>query len=126
MRCGLAQLELCTEDVYATVDKTSAAVSAAVDHTLTEAGVAHRVNTAGNLFSVFFTDDDVADYAAASRQSLRRYAAFFHAMLDHGVYPPPSAFEAWFVGSAHDDAAVDRVAVAAHHAARAAAEVAPS
>ena len=44
-------------------------------------------------------------------------------MLDHGVYLPPSAFEAWFVGASHDSAAVDRIAAALPYAARAAAAV---
>ena len=57
-------------------------------------------------------------------QSTARYAAFFHSMLDSGVYLPPSAFEAWFVSSAHDDEAVERIAAAASGAARAAAAVA--
>jgi len=61
--------------------------------------------------------------ATARTQDTRRYAAFFHAMLDNGVYLPPSAFEAWFVGAAHDGRALDRVAAAAKKAANAAADV---
>src|SRR5207245_2830363 len=52
---GLAQLQHCTDDVYARVDKTAQAVSSAVSHALADAGVAHRIYSAGNLFSVFFT-----------------------------------------------------------------------
>jgi glutamate-1-semialdehyde 2,1-aminomutase len=51
-----------------------------------------------------------------------RYAPFFHAMLDAGVYLPPSAFEAWFVTAAHDEQAIERIAAALPDAARAAAE----
>ncbi len=83
--------------------------------------MAHRVQVAGNLFSVFFTDQPVRDYAGAAAQEAWRYRAFFHAMLDAGVYLPPSAFEAWFVSAAHDDAALDRVVAALPGAARAAA-----
>ena len=61
------------------------------------------------------------NYADAQGQEVFRYAPFFHAMLEHGVYLPPSVFEAWFVSSAHDDAAMDRIAEALPHAARAAA-----
>jgi glutamate-1-semialdehyde 2,1-aminomutase len=121
---GLAQLRACTDDVYVHLDKTAAAIAGLAGDALQAAGCPHRVSTAGNLFSVFFTDDEVIDYAGASRQSTARYSAFFHAMLDRGVYLPPSAFEAWFVGASHDTAAVDRVADALPHAARAAAEVA--
>ena len=120
---GLAQLRLCTDDVYAHLDKTALRVAAAVSDALSAAGVEHQVNTAGNLFSVFFTGRHVVDYATAKTQNTRRYSAFFHAMLEHGVHLPPSAYEAWFVGATHDDAVVDRVASAAVPAARAAAEV---
>ena len=61
------------------------------------------------------------DYDEARTQESWRYAAFFHAMLDHGVYLPPSAFEAWFVSAAHDDAALDRLVDALPAAATAAA-----
>ena len=118
---GLAQLRHCTDDVYATVDKTALAVSGIVSDALHEAGVVHRLNTAGSLFSFFFTDHEVIDYATAKQQDVTAYKAFFHAMLDRGVYLPPSAYEAWFVGASHDDDALQRISDAAPHAARAAA-----
>jgi glutamate-1-semialdehyde 2,1-aminomutase len=65
----------------------------------------------------------VPDYATASTQVTARYAAFFHSMLDAGVYLPPSAYESWFLSSAHDDRALDRVVSALPAAAAAAAEV---
>ena len=118
---GLATLRACTPDVYAHLDRTAATVSALVTHALSEAGVQHRLQHAGNLFSIFFADHDVSDFVAAQAQETSRYAAFFHALLDRGVYAPPSAFEAWFVSAAHDDDAIARIAVALPHAARAAA-----
>jgi glutamate-1-semialdehyde 2,1-aminomutase len=77
------------------------------------------------LFSVFFTDGPVTDYDAARRQSTDAFAAFFHAMLDGGVYLPPSAFEAWFVSGAHDDESLSRIERALPAAARAAATARP-
>ena len=74
------------------------------------------------MFSVFFGEGGVRDYAAASSQDTGAYAAFFHSMLDQGVYLPPSAFECWFVSAAHDDQAVSAVLQALPAAARAAAE----
>jgi glutamate-1-semialdehyde 2,1-aminomutase len=118
---GLAQLSLCTDEVYAHVDATAANVASIVSAALADAGVAHCVNAAGSLFSFFFTDRAVTDFASAKTTSVAAYAAFFHSMLDHGVYLPPSAFEAWFVGASHDDAALDRIAVALPSAAAAAA-----
>jgi glutamate-1-semialdehyde 2,1-aminomutase len=119
---GLAQLRQCTAEVYQRLDRTATTVATAVKSALDEAGVACRVNTAGNLFSVFFTDTDVSDFTTASTTSVTRYAAFFHAMLDAGVYLPPSAYEAWFVGAAHDEVAVGRIVDALPAAAKAAAQ----
>ena len=76
---------------------------------------------AGNLFSVFFAEQPVLDFAAAQAAETFRYKPFFHSMLDAGVYLPPSAFEAWFVNAAMDDAAMARIADALPAAARAAA-----
>ncbi len=118
---GRRTLELCTDEVYAHLDATSATVARLASEALSAEGVEHRVNTAGNLFSIFFCDHAVVDYATATRQNVLRYKAFFHEMLSRGVYLPPSAYESWFVSAAHDDAALDRVAEALPHAARAAA-----
>ncbi|MCA1823045.1 MAG: glutamate-1-semialdehyde 2,1-aminomutase [Frankia sp.] len=122
---GIATLGQCTPDVYAHLDKTALAVAEIVSASLDDAGVAYRLNTAGNLFSFFFTERAVVDYATARRQSTARYAVFFHAMLDAGVYLPPSAFEAWFLSAAHDDEALSVIAAAAPAAAHAAAAVDP-
>jgi len=120
---GLTQLRHCTPEVYDHVDRTASAVAGLASDALSAAGVAHRVNTAGSLFSIFFCDHEVVDFATATQQNVMRYKAFFHAMLAHGVYLPPSAYEAWFVGASHDQAALDRIAEAVPHAARAAAAV---
>jgi glutamate-1-semialdehyde 2,1-aminomutase len=120
---GAATLRHCTPDVYDTVDERAMEVAAGVGDALTRVGVEHRVNHAGSLFSVFFCDHAVVDYATATKQNVLRYKAFFHEMLARGVYLPPSAYEAWFLSAAHDDAALERIADALPHAARAAAEV---
>ena len=76
---------------------------------------------AGTLFSVFFSEAPVRNYDDARWQSTAAFAAFFHAMLDGGVFLPPSAFEAWFVSGAHDDESLGRIEAALPAAARAAA-----
>ncbi len=118
---GAATLGALDDAVYAMVDRQSAEVSHAVSTALSGAGVAHRVQNAGSLFSVFFVDQAVTDYSGAQTQQAFRYRAFFHSMLSQGVYLPPSAFEAWFLSVAHDDAAVSRVIDALPAAAAAAA-----
>jgi glutamate-1-semialdehyde 2,1-aminomutase len=86
--------------------------------------VPHYLSTAGNLFTVFLgRTAPVTNFADAKDQSTAAYSAFFHAMLDGGVYLPPSAFEAWFTSAAHDDAALSAIATALPPAARAAAAI---
>jgi glutamate-1-semialdehyde 2,1-aminomutase len=119
---GLATLRACTPEVYAAVDSFAAALSKLVSSALAGAGVPHHLSMAGNLFTVFLgRTDPVVNFADAKAQSTDAYAAFFHGMLDGGVYLPPSAFEAWFVSAAHDDAALSRIAGALPAAAQAAA-----
>lgn len=117
---GLATLNLLTSDAYARLDATSAALRALVDAALTAAGVPHRINAVGSLFSVFFTDAEVTDYDSARGQDSAAFARFFHAMLDGGVWLPPSAFEAWFVSAAHTEADLARIDAALSAAAAAA------
>ncbi len=120
---GLATLRACTPDAYARVDKAAATVAALAADALQAEDVPFRLQEAGSLFSVFLgLDGPVRDFAGAKGQSAAAYAAFFHAMLDRGVYLPPSGYEAWFLSAAHDDAAIDRIASALPAAARAAAE----
>ncbi|WP_150240542.1 glutamate-1-semialdehyde 2,1-aminomutase [Nocardiopsis quinghaiensis] len=119
---GLATLRGATPEVYARIDHVSEQVRTEVSKELGAAGVAHRVQSGGSLFTVFFTDREVVDFDTARTTDTAVFSAFFHAMLDQGVYLPPAAFEAWFFSAAHDDAAVDRVVSALPRAARAAAE----
>jgi glutamate-1-semialdehyde 2,1-aminomutase len=120
---GLATLRECDDGLYVRLDKTAALVGDLAAQALRAAGVPHRLQYAGSMFSIFFTDRPVGDYDAARTQNVDAFRAFFHAMLAHGVYLPPSAFEAWFVSGAIDDAALDVIAQALPPAARAAAEV---
>ncbi len=118
---GLTTLRLATDEVYDHIGAAAETIKAAASEALRGAGVAHRVQSTGTMFSVFFAEGSVRDFADASRTDATAYAAFFHAMLDAGVYLPPSAYEAWFLSSAHDDRAVQTVLDALPDAARAAA-----
>ncbi|MEU9784966.1 glutamate-1-semialdehyde 2,1-aminomutase [Streptomyces phaeochromogenes] len=119
---GLAQLRLLDDAAYVKVDAVSEQIRTLVTDALTKEGVAHRLQNASNMFSVFFTETDVRNYEDAKAQESYRFTAFFHSMLAQGVYLPPSSFESWFVSMAHDERAVQRIADALPAAARAAAE----
>ncbi len=118
---GLATLRNADDAVYTALDANADRLAGLLADALTEAGVAHQVPRAGNFLSVFFTDSPVTNFAEAKASETWRFPAFFHALLDAGVYAPPSAFETWFVSAALDDAAFDRIADALPAAARAAA-----
>jgi len=119
---GVATLRECTPEVYARVDQAAATVAKLAAEALTAAGVPFRLQEAGSLFSVFLgVTEPIRDFGAARGQSAAAYAAFFHAMLDRGVYLPPSPFEAWFLSAAHDDAALGQIEAALPAAAAAAA-----
>ncbi|MEP6816353.1 MAG: glutamate-1-semialdehyde 2,1-aminomutase, partial [Marmoricola sp.] len=121
---GLTTLRLATDEVYAAVDRAASIVSAAATGALAAAGVPHVVQANGNMFSVFFTPagtTSVREFEAASSQDTAAYAGFFHSMLDQGVHLPPSAYEAWFLSSAHTDSDLDQIVSALPAAAEAAA-----
>ncbi|MFW6085413.1 MAG: aspartate aminotransferase family protein, partial [Gemmatimonadota bacterium] len=77
------------------------------------AGIPVRWNQAGSMGSLFFTPEPVTDWTGAAAADRSRFARFFHAMLERGVYLAPSPFEAWFVSAAHDDDDIDRTLAAA-------------
>ncbi|MBX6356519.1 MAG: glutamate-1-semialdehyde 2,1-aminomutase [Micromonosporaceae bacterium] len=118
---GLASLRLATDETYRRLDTVAATVGRLASDALSAAGVAHRLSYAGNMFSIFFTATDVVDYDSAKTQDAEAFRAFFHAMLSRGVYLPPSPYEAWFVSTALDDAALEQIAQALPPAASAAA-----
>jgi glutamate-1-semialdehyde 2,1-aminomutase len=118
---GLASLKAADDATYAKLDRTAHTIAGLATAALAKEGVPHRLNTAGNMFSIFFTADAVTNYDEAKQQRVEAFKAFFHSMLSQGVYLPPSAFEAWFVSTAIDDEALSRVAEAVGNAAKAAA-----
>jgi len=121
---GLATLRLADAAVYAQIDTVSSQLRTEISSALAAEDLPHAVQWAGNLFSTFFGAAGASgarDYASVLATESWRYAPFHRALLEAGVYAPPSPFEAWFVSSAHDDTAVDRIVQALPAAARAAA-----
>ena len=75
-----------------------------------------QVASAPGLVTPFFSPEPIRDFAGASACDLEAYGRFCRALLERGIYPPASQFEAWFVSLAHDEAAIDRTAEAASEA----------
>ena len=99
---GLATLELLGRpDVFKGLSETAAALAEGLGKLAEESGVELVTASLGAIFGFFFSADPVRDFAGARAADERRYAAFFQAMLEGGVYLAPSAFEVGFVTTAH-------------------------
>jgi len=106
---GLVTLDILAQDPpYARLEQLAASLCEGLLAGAQAAGVPVTVNREGSLFSVFFSDEPVADYDAASRQNTNRFATLHRGMLRRGVMLPPSAFEGWFLGVAHTEEDVER------------------
>ena len=120
MAGGIATLELLKEKgAYELLEKQSARLQAGLASVAAKAKVPLSVNRAGSMLTPFFvkkTGETVTDYASATTCDTEAFAKFFHAILDAGVFIPPSQYEAWFVGLAHDDAAIEQTIAAAEKA----------
>jgi len=111
---GLATLELLDGDAYARLEWLAATLADGLRDAAGDVPV--QVCHTTGLLTVFFSEEPVRDYEDAKRCDTERYAAFCRAMLDRGVYLPPSQFEAWFPSLAHTDAQVERTIDAAREA----------
>ena len=113
---GLATLELLDDDAYARLERTTARLATGMREAAEAAGVSVQVPHLPGLLTVFFSGAPVTSYEEARGCDLEAHAAFCRALLDRGVYPPPSQFEAWFPSLAHDDEALERTLAAAREA----------
>jgi glutamate-1-semialdehyde 2,1-aminomutase len=109
MAAGIACLQLLDElDPYARLDTLGRQLKAAVIAAAGKKGLPVQVPQCGSMFSIFFTDTLVRDYATALRSDAKLFARFFHGCLERGVYLAPSAYEAGFLSTAHEGSAIDR------------------
>jgi len=114
---GLATLKVLADPtVYERLDRLGARVESGLSEAAGQAGVALTVNRVGSMMTAFFTAAPVVDLASAKRADTARYARFFHAMLERGVFLAASQFEAAFVSLAHTDDDLDTAARAAREA----------
>jgi glutamate-1-semialdehyde 2,1-aminomutase len=113
---GRETLRLLDGRAYLKLERTTDSLAHGLGEAATEAGCQVQVQALAGLLTVFFTDAPVRDYAAASASDLEAFATFARALLDRGVYPPPSPFEAWFPSLAHTHDDVERTIRAAQEA----------
>ena len=121
MAAGKKSLELATEQIYDTIRAHADRLADLIHDALGAVGVAHHIQRAATMLSVRFADGEGHNFSDMKQADTFRYAPFFHALLDNGVYAPPSVFETWFVSAALTDDDFDRIEVALKPAAQAAA-----
>lgn len=125
MAAGLAMLETVEDQaVYQELEKQCVRLEAGlVQAAASVPGLNVQLSRVGSMLTVFFSDQPVHNFADASACRTDRFAAFFQTMLQEGIMLAPSQYEAWFVSTAHDDAAVDQTIAAAMKAFQVAARV---
>jgi len=118
MAAGLATLQLVQQaGFHAQLEKTTKRLLSGLKERAQAANIPFTTNQVGSMFGMFFTEaESVTCFADVNTCDLPRFQGFFHAMLDRGVYLAPSAFEAGFVSSAHDDTAIQETLDAAEQA----------
>jgi glutamate-1-semialdehyde 2,1-aminomutase len=117
MAAGIATLDLLAKPgVWRKAERAADAAARALHDAARRSGVPLTVQRVGTMFTPFFTDRPVTDFAAAKQCDAKRYARFFHAMLDAGVYLPPSQFEAAFTSIRHGSREIGTLASAARRA----------
>jgi glutamate-1-semialdehyde 2,1-aminomutase len=113
MAAGLATLNALNESSYGQLEERGAQLEAGLLDALEAACIPAQLQRIGSMWTLFFSVEPVTDYATAKASNAVAFARFFHAMLEHGVYLPPSQFEAAFISLAHTEADIEATVAAA-------------
>ena len=118
MTAGFETLSIIDEtpDFYAQLEEKSAYLAGGIADGLREMGLSYTINRTGSMFTLFFTDSEVVDFDTAKTSDTGKFARYFGAMLESGVYLPPSQFEACFVSNAHTKEDLDKTIAASRAA----------
>ncbi|MER0087250.1 glutamate-1-semialdehyde 2,1-aminomutase [Corynebacterium sp. KPL3927] len=126
MASGLKSLQLADESLYPRLQEKADQLGAMISSALEAEGVAHHIQRAASMFSIRFAEGEGRNFADMQSAENFRFAPFFHALLENGIYVAPSAFETWFVSDALGDADFERIDAALKPAAKAAAAARPA
>lgn len=121
MAAGMASLRLASEDIYPVLNANADRLAGLISSALDKEGVAHHIQRAATMFSIRFAEGAGHNFDEMKAADTFRFPPFFHALLDHGVYAPPSVFETWFVSTALTDDDFKRIESALVPASQAAA-----
>jgi glutamate-1-semialdehyde 2,1-aminomutase len=116
MTAGLWSLSQLSKGLYQRLERLGVRLVTGLAEAARNAGISLQVNAFGSVLTPFFTARPVRDYQSALSCDTTQYAVFFRAMIDRGIYPPPSQFEAWFLSGAHSNRDIDLTISAAKEA----------
>jgi glutamate-1-semialdehyde 2,1-aminomutase len=116
MVAGIWSLKHLSRGLYRRLSAMGQTLAAGLADAAREAGVALQVNAIGSMVTPFFTTQRVRDFKTAVTADTAAFAVFFNAMLERGVYLPPSQFEAWFLSGAHTGRDIEKTVEAARDA----------
>jgi glutamate-1-semialdehyde 2,1-aminomutase len=116
MAAGIWSLKHLSRGLYRRLSAMGAALAGGLADAARDAGVPLQVNAIGSMVTPFFAAERVRDFRSATTADTPRFAVFFNAMLDRGVYLPPSQFEAWFLSGAHSGRDIEKTIEAAREA----------
>lgn len=108
MAAGIATLDLLQGKSYAALEKRTETLCSGYRDLFARKGIPVRINRVGSMFTLFFTGEEVTDFASASRSDTERFGRFFQGMLGEGISLAPAQFEAGFVSFAHTDEDISR------------------
>jgi len=118
MAAGLTMLHYLKKNpsVYQQLNRSTSSLAEGIRKQLHEAGLNYTVNQVGSMFTLFFTTKQVIDFDTAKTSDTKKFAAYFQAMLQQGIYLAPSQYEAMFISTAIDDRIIDQILSASRKA----------
>ncbi len=110
MTAGFETLKIIEEtpNFYQALEEKSRYLAAGISDAVGELGLNFTLNRVGSMLTLFFTDQKVVDFDTAKTSDTPMFARYFNAMLENGIYLPPSQYEAWFVSAAHEQKDLDQ------------------
>ncbi|MBN2034123.1 MAG: glutamate-1-semialdehyde 2,1-aminomutase [Deltaproteobacteria bacterium] len=117
MAAGLATLkELRKRGVYQELEEKGRRLFTGLEDAAKSVGLDVRVNRVGSMGTLFFSREAITDFASAKRSDAVMFGRFYASMLKQGIYLAPSAFESWFISTAHDEPSIDKTVACAERA----------
>lgn len=104
---GIATVEQLTDETYSELEAISTNLEVGMRMRLDNSGIPYSINRVGSMITLFFTEKAPTNFEEAKQQNNEMFKDFFHAMLENGVYLPPSPYESWFISTAHTPEMID-------------------